>query len=399
MKNCLLLIKQKPVRLSICASLLTVACVGMLNADDTVPNEWNVAPMTNGAYLASFEGTLPAWANATGASEVTDVFPTMTGSSLPTRSNAWFAANSKVMALDTEGTIISNELQNSSASPGAVSFATDPVYVDMRVRFNPMEEAPDPALLANCKLAIYVNSDYKLVAAHNGGSSTNSTVLNTNMWHQITVRMTNGICNVYRNDVLVFDTKTLNVSGTVNALDALSFKGAGYVDELYVSHGAPDYAVVGPTTGIPTLPTGGDVPTDEQQTRINTYLSNQPNLDSLGTITQDELSAAYLVNATLTGDPAVAPAVSFGISEIDIITETSLKITVKLSVAGSLKSGDINGRIQLQGKVNKIDSWITLDGAVSPGSVSFTSGEVTFTYNIPAGNYRFFKRQIIPKEI
>jgi len=325
------------------------------------------------------------------------VFPDMSGSSLPTRSNAWFATHLKVMALDTEGTVISNVLQNSDENP--VSFATNPVYVDMRVRFNPMEDDPGSEVLSNCKLAVYVNSDCKLVVAHNGGSSTNSTELDTNKWHQITVRMTNNACNVYLNDQIVFDDITLNNSGTANELDALSFTGAGYIDELYVSHGAPDYAVVGPTSEIPDLPdSGSNVPSDEQQTRINKYLSDQSGLSSLGTITQDQLSAAYLVNAPLT-DVATAPAVSFGISAIDIIDATHLKITASLAVDSTAKAGDINGSIQLQGKVNKGDDWITLDGAVTLGSVTFADGEFTFTYTIPASNCRFFKGLIISKEI
>lgn len=392
MKNCLLL-NKKPVRFSICASLVTAACVSMLNAADEVPDAWNAAPMTTGAYLEDFT-SLPTWAGLSGDSVVTSTFPTMSGSSFPTRSNTWFSSTGNVLALDTAGTVITNQLEDSSSQP--VSFAVNPVYVDMKVRFNPIEDDPDPAVLSNCKLAVFVNSEYKLVVASGTTSTTNSTVLDTNKWHQITVRMTNNICNVYRNDQLVFENVSLNnSSGTAKALDALSFKGAGYVDDLYVSRGDPTYAVEGPTTTIPTLPAdGSNVPTDEQQTRINKYLSDQTNLNSLD-MTQDELSAAYLADASLTGDNASA-TVAFGISKIEVVSATSVQITASLDVAGGAKAGAINGRIQLQGKVNKGDSWTTLSGAVSPGSVSFSGGEYTFTYTIPAGGYKFFKGQIIP---
>ena len=388
MKNCLLLINKKPLRFSICASLVTAACVSVLNAQQNVPTEWNVAPMTDGAYLENFT-SLPAWAGTPGASEVTGTFPTMSGSSFPTRSNAWFSSTGNVLALDTEGTVISNILQNTGG--GAVSFATEPVYVDMKVRFNPMEDDPDPTVLSNCKLAVFVNSEYKLVVASGSTSQTNSTVLDTNLWYQITVRMTNNICNVYRDDVEVFTGVTLNSSGTASALDALSFKGAGYVDDLYVSRGDPAYAVEGPTTTIPTLPgDGSNVPTDEQQTRINKYVSDL-GLTGLSNLSQDQLSQAYLVDATLTGDPA-APTIDFGISSIVVIDDTHVRVTAELAVNSGAKSGDINGRIQLQGKTTKTGSWEDLGGAVTP---SFTGGEFTTTFTIPSG-YRFFRGQIIP---
>lgn len=394
MKNCLFQLNRKPIWFLICASLFAVVCAGVLNAAETVPDAWNVAPIKDGAYLESFEGQLPDWAGATGASVITNQYPTKTGSDFPQRTNAWFGAGTKVLALATEGATISNKLQNSNA--GAVSFATEPVYVDMKVRFDPTDAEFDPTSLSGYKLAVFVNSEANLVAAHSGGSSTNATVLETNQWHQITLKMQNGLCDVYRNDTLVFEDITPNSSGTANVLDAVSFNGTGYVDELYVSRGDPAYAVEGATTAIPPLPVDGDnVPTAEQQTRVNKWLSDQSGLTDLGTMTQDQLSQAYLVNSIKT-PTAVADDIVFGISGIDLISETSVRITARLSVDSTLKAGAINGRIQLLGKVDKGDSWSALSGAVSPDSVSFTAGEVTFTYTIPAGGYKFFKGQIIP---
>ncbi|MFO7936565.1 MAG: hypothetical protein R6V06_03045 [Kiritimatiellia bacterium] len=386
MKNCLLLLNQRNFLVSFCAWSGIIFCASVLNAADTVPDEWNVAPMTAGAYLESFESGLPTWAGATGASVTTSDYPVI--ADLPTRSNTWFSTHSNVLALDTEGTIISNELQGTS---GPVSFATEAVYVDMCVRFNPMTEEPDPAVLEDCKLGVFVNSEYKLVIAHSGGCSTNSTVLDTNDWFQITVEMTNGICNVYRNDQIVFSDITLNASGDANELNAVNFSGTGYLDDLYVSRCAPDYSVVGPVTEIPALPAdGSNVPTDQQQTRINTYISEQSELTSIG-MTQDELSQSYLVDASISGDPASAPTIDFGISDIEVINDTTLKVTASLDVASSAKGGNINGYIQLQGKTAKDGTWEDLGETVTP---SFTSGEYTFTYTISSG-YKFFRGQII----
>ncbi len=393
MKKVLESLSVECARVSSRALPVVLACACVLNAAGSdVPNAWNVAPMRSGAYLEGFESTMPAWGSATGASVLTDDFPAMSG--LPARSNLWFDANTQVMELDTAGTILTNLLQHTEA-PTAIDFENEPVYVDMRVRFNAMSDDPDPAVLADCKLAVFVSEDAKLVVVHGNGISTNATVLDTNLWYQVSVKMEAGQADVKLNDSIVFSGLTLQSAGTENVLAAVSFKGTGYLDELYVSHGAPDYPVPGPTTAIPALPAdGSNMPTDEQQTRINKYLSDQAGLTDLN-MTQDDLSAAYLVNAALTGE-ADPVAVAFGISAIEIITPTSLQITAKLTVDSTDKDGGINGRIQLFGKVNKGDGWTLLDGAVSPGSVVFSSGEVTFTYAIPAGGYKFFKGQIIP---
>lgn len=393
MKN-RLIVRGRSVHASACAMMALAVCAGSLYAaDSAVPAEWNVAPMRAGASLESFESTLPTWAGRTGSSSVTAVFPTMQTSDLPLRSNDWFDASLQVMELATDGSVLTNALEKSG--PGPVDFENEPVYVDMRVRFDAMSEEPDAATLASCKLAIYLSDDAKLVVVHGGGVTTNSTVLDTNKWYQVSARLEDGGCDLKLNDVPILTTLALQSAGTANQLEAVSFKGSGFIDELYVSYGAPDYAVAGPTTAIPSLPANGsNIPTDEQQTLINLYLSEQTALTAVN-MTQDELSQAYLIDAALTGaaDPV---AYSFGISAIDLVTPTNLKITAKLTVATVLKSGAINGRIQLQGKVNKGDTWTTFAGAITPGQAEFVDGEAVYFFTVPAGGYKFFKSTIIP---
>jgi len=398
MKKCLLILGRKTVRVSACTLIAAAVCTNKSWAADEVPDEWNAAPMTAGAYLESF-GTLPGWAIATGSSLVTATFPDTGLSALPVRTNTWFASTGNVLELSTDGTVLTNALVNSSA--GAVGFATENVYVDMRVRFNPMAEPPDAAMLTSCKLAIFVSEDAKLVVAHNGGVTTNTVPLNTNQWYQVSVVMSNSLCDVKLDDVAVsaFTGLTLqNPAGsTPNELAAVSFHGSGYIDELYVSHGDPTYAVEGPTTEITAdLPAAGaNPPTDEEQTRINVWLSGLSGLTALN-MTQDQLSDAYLVNADLTG--AAGPvAIDFGISAIDVVSPTSLKITAQLTVASVPQNAAINGRIQLEGKVTKDDSsWTVLDGSITPSAADFTSGEATYFYTIPAGGYKIFKPTIVP---
>jgi hypothetical protein len=68
-----------------------------------------------------------------------------------------------------------------------------------------------------------------------------------------------------------------------------------------------------------------------------------------------------------------------------------------LTVASVAKDAPINGRIQLEGKVNKDDtSWTVLDGSISPSAADFSSGEATYFYTIPTGGFKFFKPTIVP---
>ena len=396
MKNCLLKLSGRSVQASACAFMAFAVCANMSYAADVVPDDWNVAPMRSGAYLQSFESTIPDWADATGSSKVTTNFPTNGIPELPARSNAWFASGTQVLQLETDGTVLTNELEDSSS--GSVVFGLAPVYVDMRVRFQAMAEAPDTSLLSSCKLAVYVSEDAKLVVVHSSGSWTNTTELDTNKWHQVSVKMEDGGFDVSLDDTSVY-TGSLQSSGTDNQLDSVSFHGSGYIDELYVSHGAPDYPVVGPAAGssIPTLPTGGNVPTDQEQTRINTWLSEQSGLTGLGIMTRDELSIAYMVDEIDTPTGA-AVTYGFGIAAIDLVTPNSIKITAELIVNSAIKQGTINGRIQLQGRKVKGGTLDILGVAVTPGAADFTSGKAIYTYTIPTGGYKFFKATIIPLE-
>lgn len=376
-----------------------LAFVGHATAapDAIVPTAWNVAPMRSGAYLEAFDLVLPVWAGRVGGSFVTNIFPPMAGSGLPSRENSWFDLNNRVLSLDTEGGAITNRVAHPNQAP--VTFATQPLYVDMRVRFDVMSDPPSQDILDHGKLAIYVNADRQLVAVHAGGTSVHSPVLDTNLWHQLTVKLQDGAYDVLLNDTTVFAGLALRNVGTPNTLEGAQFRGTGLIDELYVSHGNPAYAIAGPTTSIPELPLAGvNPPTDEQQTRINAWLSGQPGLNSLGAMSQDDLSRAYLLGALALDGAGVAslPHASFGISRIEMISPTQLTLTARLRLDDVNKNDPINGRIQLQGKVGMDDPWTTLVGAITPMVADFTDGEATYTYTIPSGGYQFFRPLIVP---
>lgn len=364
-------------------------------ADSVVPSAWNVAPMQAGACLEAFDAALPPWAGRAGVSMVTNQYPAMTG--LPVRSNVWFGANAKVLRLDTEGAVVSNTVAY-PASEGAVSFASKPIFVDMRIRFDVMTDTPTPEALAGSKLAVFVASDAKLVAVHANGWTTNAVALDTNLWHQLTIKMLNGVFDVVLNEQIVFSGLLIRNVGTANILGSTCFCGTGLIDNLYISHGDPSYAVTGPTGTIPNLPaTGSNPPSDVEQTRINAWLDGQNSVTSLNNLTQDELSFAYLLNELdESSGEALDPVYTFGIAALDLVTPTTLVVTASLTTGSGAKNGAINGKIQLQGKVNMGDGWTTLSGAITPAFADFTNGQATYTFTIPADGYQFFKPLIVP---
>lgn len=365
-------------------------------ADSVVPSAWNVAPMQAGACLEAFDAALPpTWAGRAGVSVVTNQYPTMTG--LPVRANEWFGANAKVLRLDTEGAVVSNTVAY-PASEGAVSFASKPIYVDMRIRFDVMTDTPTPEALAGSKLAVFVASDAKLVAVHENGWITNSVATDTNLWHQLTIKMLNGVYDVLLNEQVVFSRLLIRNVGAANTLGATCFCGTGLIDNLYISHGDPAYAVTGPTGTIPSLPApGSNPPSDVEQTQINAWLDGLNSVTSLSNLTQDELSLAYLLNELdESSGEALDPVYTFGISALDLVTPTTLVVTASLTTGSGAKSGTINGKIQLQGKVNMGDGWTTLSGAITPSFADFTNGQATYTFTIPADGYQFFKPLIVP---
>lgn len=360
-------------------------------ADSKVPLAWNVSPMQAGAYREAFETAVPAWAAAVGFNVLSNDYPAMTG--LPVRSNAWFDAGSKVLQLETDGEVVSNTLAYAT-SGDPVSFSGKPVYVDLRMKFDPLVNAPDPELLANSKMALFLTSDAKLVVVHADGSTTNATVLDTNKWYQVTVKLQDNKFDVLLNDAAIITGLSVKQAGVANTLASANFYGTGLIDDLYVSHGDPAYAVPGPTAAVPALPDAGSL-ADEELTRVNAWLS-EGSVAALTGLSQAQINTAYLLDSL--SESAVDPVESytFGISKIEMASPTQLNVTVSLTVDSVAKDGAVNGRIQLQGKVALGDAWTVLGSAITPSFAEFTNGSATYSFDIPAGGYAFFQPLIVP---
>lgn len=367
-------------------------------ADASVPVNWMTPPIENAAYRESFELSKPGWVTGDYNMITNDTaFGAYAG--FPARANAWFGTHSKALYLDTDGLVVSNTLSHSDSS--AVSFASekDPVYVDMRIRFETLTEAPSAAMLDSAKLALFVEPvGNKLVVSHNGGTTTNSAWFDTNLWYQITIKLYNDSkFDVLTNDVAVFTGLTVKTVGTAKILSSVNFYGTGLVDDLYVSHCDPatDTAISANTLQADLPANGSNVPTGEQQLRINSWLADH-SVTTLGSMTEDALSAAYLLN-NVSGSTVNDQPYSLGIKKFNLLSPTLLSVTVQLKVNGDAKTGTINGKIQLQGKKTIADgTWTVLPGAITPEFADFTGGEATYTFAIPEGGYKFFKPAIVP---
>lgn len=339
--------------------------------------------MQAGAYREAFEGTaVPDWAARAGFNVLSNDFPAMTG--LPARSNVWFDTNSKVLQLETDGEVVSNTLAYADAT--AVSFNGKPVYVDLRMKFDPLVNAPDPDLLASSKMALFLTADAKLVVVHGGGATTNAAALDTNKWYQVTVKLQDNKFDVLLNDAPVFTDLAVRNAGAANTLASANFYGTGMIDNLYVSHGDPAYAVPGPTQAVPTLPAPTSL-SDEELTRVNAWLSDgnvteQSGLSGLG---QTQINQAYLLNSINAGAGTVTKVDSynFGISKIEMTSPTDLDLTLALKVNNVDKEGDINGRVQIYGKTEINGTWTLLEGAITPMFAHFVNGSATYNYKIP----------------
>jgi hypothetical protein len=390
-------------RLSMTAAVIVLGTVvGLtqhaLAAPSVVPNEWNVhSNFKLGAYLQPFESeTKPDWVGTLGSLVAQDSHVNPLS---PARSNIWFAsnANTNVLELATDDAAITNALVPDVGS--VVSFAADPVYVDMRIKFVVQAEAP-PTIVA--KLAIYASKTNELtVVRHNGSTVCAVQTDLTTTWHQLTVKMkATGKFDVLLDDASVATDLTLIGAPVDDKLNSVVFSGTGFIDELYVSHGNPAYTNI--MGAIPAKISEDGLDTEAS---VNNWLAGLIYSGALTTgttfpsFTKTQLDNAYLLNALSVNDGVASPPgeATLGIQSFELVDATHMDVTVYLKVGETLKDGKINGRIQLQGKVNKADENYTLIGsAISPALMDFDDGTATYTFTLPSNPvYRFFKPTII----
>ncbi len=381
-------------RLTRSAALLALSAAAVLVqgtavASSEVPADWNVAPFTSGAYLEPFTGQ-PAWAPE--ALALVDPTDSHVDVNVPTRANVWFGTTTQALKLNTGDASIANTFVYKGSST-KVSFATKPVFADMRVKFVAMPDETPP-IIGDAKLAVYVNSTgtHLKIARKNGTESIAASDLTTK-WHQLTIRMDAGAFDVLLDDATVA-TDLVPIDADTD-LNSISFAGTGYIDDLYVSHGDPKYAIAGPTSGAPTL-AGPHSRSDEEQTKVNVWLSTYLGINpsTVLSMTQDQLSSSYLLNV-LGGNSTTALPVTptFGVDSFDIVTPGTLHVVLKLLTGVGGNSVTINGKIQLQGKAATNDTWADVG---APFAATFVSGYMTpANFTGVDTTYRLFRARIV----
>lgn len=368
------------------AVVATIGLAAHAAVTNNVPKNWAVTPSTDGAYLEGFEGvTLPNWASGA-------LVTNAVAGPFPDRSNVWFSAHTSYLQLDGSAAV-TNSFTNTS---GAVSFATNALFVDMRIKFDLLDSMTTGSL-AQTKFALFANAASNLVVAVNGAAwTTNLITLDLSKWYQVTVKMKAGLFDVLTNDVVAFSGLAMDNSVGANTLSAMSISGTAMLDDLYVSGGNPAYpsATMG---GVPPGVTSFGTP----DAVVTNWLANffndgrlAGNADFSG-VSSSQLDAAFLLDTALAGTPAApTPATyAFGISAIDPLSDTSVRVTAKLTTGASPtpKVGPINGKIVLRSRPTTNDSW-SVSAAVSPTFDSF--GKAAITFPITSG-HRFFDAQIV----
>jgi len=386
---------------------------------NNVPVNWNTIPITQGAYrdLIPTNTTPPDWALIDAANVLSNV-TTGTIGSFPVRSNVWFTPGSSTNVLIFAGNVaITNSLSNTISQTG-VSFATNALFVDMKIQFSPLDDSsgtsPDTNLLAQSKLALYANANSNLVVAVYNASGntytyTTNTPLDLTKWYQLTVKMQTNSFTVLTNDIVAFKGK-INIAtgaGVSNALSAFSISGPGGLSELYVSYGDPAYKggwVPYTATNFPG--TGGAAVTNYlAQYFQNGTLSSTA---SFVNVNSTQLDAAYLLGLPLdttvngTSNSPAPPVYSFGIKAIQTLSATNVQVTAQLTTNGTTaaKSGAINGKIRVRSKATSSNDWDTATVTTSPtqpvsGQLTFDSnGQAMLIFAVPATD-QFFKAQIV----
>jgi len=173
-----------------------------------------------------------------------------------------------VMALNTEGATLIRELKNSSGTVTVADFSSEPVYVDMMVKFVLSED--DPELPTDVKTLIFARANSNLVVYSSDGTDADFTELdcqiNPDQWYRLTLTWINFMeidmyaafsIQINGGEPLETDATGLGYDETgslggcwfISAqnlkedmeLTAIEFQGTGFIDELVVTPNKPDF--------------------------------------------------------------------------------------------------------------------------------------------------------------
>jgi hypothetical protein len=149
-------------------------------------------------------------------------------------------ANERVLKLDTEGAVWTNQVN--------ASFENNPLYTDMLVKFVPSEDLPTFVASEGGKFALAIKPNAggtnMLNVANNNGStfawSETTQEISTSLWYRVTVKFyvegESTYSQVYVNGSAVGSPLLLNAD--IN-YTSIGFQGTGYIDEVVIRDDDP----------------------------------------------------------------------------------------------------------------------------------------------------------------
>ncbi len=184
-------------------------------------------------------GTLEGvWTGGINATAIVDASTGVTDANSPIVG----VTDSKLLKLDTEGGVWTNEVTDGS-------FASAPVYADMLVKFVPSEELP--SVDSAVKLAIAVTNGYLAVTKDDGlGGNVwvgTSTAIDTSLWYRVTVMLTfedplvKATVKINETAVTVDGNTLFDITDNegFQTLNSIGFQGTGFIDEVAVRNDDP----------------------------------------------------------------------------------------------------------------------------------------------------------------
>jgi hypothetical protein len=394
---------------------VSVLGTGMALAQNSVPysNDFEsatlYAPATNMAN----------WSSTTDDQSMVTNMTYSYGGTLP----SWPSGTAKILKLNTQGAILTNNLVSTSATNG--------IYMDTMVQFVPSDTTPATCTTGdtyNVKLAIFANASSNLVVYHGydkGSSALGSNgltvlpnVMDAAQWYRLTVRYkfhTDGnnsaaMFQVKVDGVLItnsaayadgwetyLDTHTgawppsLDPNGTWflasesanrQNVTAVAFQGTGYIDDLLVSTSDPFAGYINYPSALTAYP--------NYTSWLQTYglplngSGYTPDGTLNGSAFNSNLVEPYLLNVN-PGDTTI-----FNIASVSY-TGTAVDVTVQLKTNGGGHAAALYGTLKLKSDVDVGGSFTTVDGTAG----SLPGGTKMFTVPVEIAESNLFYKAIV----
>lgn len=269
------------------------------------------------------------------------------------------AANTKVLKLD-ESVTFTNTIADAS-------FELAPVYVDMLVKFVPSDTLA--TVDSTAKLAIAVTNNLLAVTRYNSNQNEwviTGTTIDTSVWHRVTVKLEYE--DPMRYATVIIDNSPVSV-GEVSRfritdnqgyalLQAISFSGTGYIDEIVVTKDDPFGSTVVDltldfSTGIQSVYVGGNAKNTTDKV---------PSGSELVITAKNWYEIASVTGPATTTYIAGAVGSTVATVKVENATATNVTITGRTSTSTAKVSGSTSFTNQ---PMNKVAAWANGVGSLT----------------------------------